>query len=259
MPKTKLTGDKTAVPSAPRTSKRAGKRHFAVGVPTVNLLSPAVFEALAVRRLRRRFAVAAVALVVLMGSGWAYQRSRVASAEEELATQQAAAIRLAARVNALAPVRQFYADVERRKKSVTQAMASEVLFSRIVAEMRAQTPPDVQVDTWSVTMTGAGSSRNASGSAAPTTDAACPQPNPFTPPSAVGCVTIGGSAAARDAVGKLIVRLGGSALFVDPFITTTDASEDGKVTFSGTVGVTRKAFSMRYADLGWITKTGQAR
>jgi len=267
MPKTKLTGNKTDVPSAGRTSKRAGRQHFAIGLPTVNLLSPAVFEALAVRRLRRRFAVAAVALVVLVGSGWAFQRSRVASVEEELATQQAHAARLAARVNALAPVRQFHADVERQKKSLTQAMASEVLFSRIVAEMRAQTPPDVQVQTWSVTMTNtgtgaassSGSSTSASGSSAASTASACPQPDPFTPPSAVGCITIAGSASTRSAVGALIVRLAGSDLFVDPFITTTDASDEGKVTFNGTVGVTRKAFSMRYTDLKWITKAGGAR
>jgi len=242
-----------------RKRKRADKQHFAVRLPTVNLLSPSVLEDLAVARLRRRFALAALALVVLLAGGWWGQGVRIAEAEAELAAQQTQAATLTARVNTLVPVRLFYAAVAQRKQTAAQAMASEVLFSRVFAELAARTPDGVQVETVSVdirppTATGA------SAPAAPAqTGAGCPTPDPFTATSTVGCITIGGSATSREAVGSLIVRLSASDLFVGPFISASNASGEGKVAFTGTVGVPAKVFSGRYADLDRLTTTRGAK
>jgi hypothetical protein len=253
-----------------QSPKRAGKQHFAVRLPTVNLLSPASLEELALRQLRRRFVLGAVALMILLGLGWAVQSIRVAQAEQELVAQQRQTAGLTAEVNALAPVRLFYAAVDQQKETVTRAMASEVLLSNVMAELRAQTPTGVRVETLSVEIQpstdprateGGAPPDGAPGGSAPTGSSTapgsagrlCPTPEPFAAAATVGCATIGGSADSREAVGALVIRLGDSDLFVGPFISASNVSGDGRVIFTGTVGVTEKVFSGRYADPGWMT------
>jgi len=43
--------------------------------------------------------------------------------------------------------------------------------------------------------------------------------------------------------------LGDSALFVEPFISTTTTADGEKVIFTGSVGLSEQVFSNRYADL----------
>jgi hypothetical protein len=265
-----LSGDESDPGSSASTPKTAGRQHFAVRLPTVNLLSPAVLEELALGRLRRRFALVAIGLVVLLGAGWAVQTIRVAHAEEELGAQQTRMASLTAQVNALAPIRRFYAAVAQQKDTVTHTMASEILFSRVMAELRARAPSGVLVETMSVEIqpfsgptdaAGGGTPEDApsgaASKAAPTATApigtACPTPEPFAAAPTLGCITIGGSAVNREAIGSLVTRLGESDLFVGPFISASNVSGEGRVVFTGTVGVTDKVFSGRYADLGWMT------
>ena len=47
----------------------------------------------------------------------------------------------------------------------------------------------------------------------------------------------------------LLVNLGDDRLFVEPFISTTTTAEDDVVTFTGSVGLSERAFSKRYADM----------
>ncbi len=249
----------SAHPESSAPPKRAAKHHFAVGLPTVNLLSPGVLQDLAVRRLRRQLALVALVLVVLLGAGWGVQTARATRAEEQLAAQESQKADLTSQVGALAPVQRYHAAVERQKNTVTHAMASEVLFSRVMAELLERAPSGVRIETMSVEIqpssgAAAGGAPGASGAGA-----ACPAPDPFTASPLVGCVTLGGSAPDRDAVGALVVRLGDGALFVGPFISASNVSGKDEVVFTGTVGVTKKVFSGRYADLGWLMTTKGAR
>jgi hypothetical protein len=84
----------------------------------------------------------------------------------------------------------------------------------------------------------------------------CPGPDPFSTRVVVGCVTVSGSASSRDDVGDLVVRLGEDPLFVEPFISTTTTADEEQVTFSGSVGISPKVYSRRYADLERLLATG---
>ncbi|GAA0610299.1 hypothetical protein GCM10009547_10400 [Sporichthya brevicatena] len=106
------------------------------------------------------------------------------------------------------------------------------------------------------TTTGSG---DAAASTAPKTvvpPVSCARPDPFNPAPIIGCVTLSGTAQNRAQVGQLIQNLRAADLYADPFITTTTMNAgDGSevVAFAGSVGLTGKAVSGRYADLSWLS------
>lgn len=241
--------------------------------PAVNLLSQWAFEALAVRRLRRRFAVGAVALVLLLAGGWAVQHLRSVQAGQVLAIEEAERATLTSQTAELAPVRTFVTAVAKRKETVSGAMRSEVRFSRVLSELALATPADAKLTNLSVTLTpppavGTDAAVDAAeGSAgapadpgsATTSASACPGPDPFGAAAVVGCLTLSGEAAGRDAVGQLVVDLDRSPLFVEPFISTTTTAEGASVTFTGTVGLSPKALTGRYGNLDTLLRERSAR
>ena len=62
----------------------------------------------------------------------------------------------------------------------------------------------------------------------------------------------------RSQVGELVTRLGGSDLFVEPFISTTTTGDAQEVTFSGSVGLSAKVYSLRYGPAPTATTTDPA-
>ena len=81
----------------------------------------------------------------------------------------------------------------------------------------------------------------------PPTVSPCPGPDPFNTKPVIGCMTLSGTAASRAEVGDLVIALGASDLFVEPFISTTTSGGRPTVTFSGSVGLSQTAYSNRYA------------
>ncbi len=74
----------------------------------------------------------------------------------------------------------------------------------------------------------------------------------------VGCITLSGTADSRATVGDFVVNLGHDKLFVEPFISATTTAEGTDVVFTGSVGLSEKAFSHRYADID-VTLAKEAR
>jgi hypothetical protein len=56
-----------------------------------------------------------------------------------------------------------------------------------------------------------------------------------------------------------VINLGAEELFVEPFISTTTSGDADEVTFSGSVGLSDKVYSRRYAELEKVLKTAGAR
>ena len=75
----------------------------------------------------------------------------------------------------------------------------------------------------------------------------------------IGCITLAGSAGSRADVGELVINLGNEELFVEPFISTTTTGEGNEVTFSGSVGLSDKVYSRRYAELDKLLKAEEKR
>ncbi|MBZ5740029.1 PilN domain-containing protein [Nocardioides mangrovi] len=233
---------------------------------SVNLLSPWVFEKLRVHRVRHRFVVGGIALVTSLALVWCGLRFELHGAHVELGGEQAVAAGLDTQLAELSPVQTYVAAVEDRADTVASVTWSDVAFSSVLDALRAATPPGATVTTISVELAAAepqpgspssspGSAGSAGSAGAKRSDPArglvgtCPGPDPFGTTVVVGCLTIEGTATSREVVGQLVIGLGASSLFVEPFVDTTTAGEDEAVSFSGSVGLSTDAFSGRFDDL----------
>lgn len=256
-------------------SARSGKGGAARRpLPAVNLLSPWSFERMAVRRLRLRFLAAAVVLVAAVGAVWPVQALRVSDAEGLLAVEQAETARVQEQTSALQPVRTFVAGVEAQKTTISETMAREIFFSEALEAMQDAAPAGVRLDSLVVTLAEApvtpeaaapaapaegaedGAAAEAAPPAAPPVASPCPGPDPFNTRTVVGCVTLNGTASTRTDVGDFVVNLGAEKLFVEPFVSTTTTADGAQVTFTGSVGLSEKVFSGRYATIDKMLKGG---
>lgn len=250
----KVKGEKS-----PAGKKARGKKTQGPGLPTVNILSPWVFERMAIRRLRRRFALGGFVLVLLIATAWSAQHLRIQQAQQVLDVETAETTRLTAQTNELAPVRAFVTGIEQQKVTVQETMATEIYFSRVLEGIQRDTPLGAEVTSLQVTLAPAAVvPPEGTAEAAVPVVSPCPGPDPFNTKVVVGCITISGTAASRASVGALVIALGDDELFVEPFISTTTTADDSEVTFSGSVGLSEKVFSGRYADLDALLGTGVA-
>jgi len=220
--------------------------------PTVNLLSPWTLEAAVTQRLTQRFVAAAVLLVMLIGVGWGVQHVRTDRAEQELSVHQAQTARLTTHTRELSPVQTFVTAVDQHKVLARDAMKNEVYLSRVLSGLERATPRGASVDTVGITVAAAAAPTNG-GAATPTSGdagaATCPGPDPFKTRRLIGCVTLSGTARSRASVGDLVTNLGGDRLFVEPFISTTTTAEGDELAFTGSVGLSTRALSHRYARI----------
>lgn len=210
--------------------------------PSVNLLSQSEFDRQAARRLRHRFLAGGLVVLLLVGAAAGAQHVRANQARKLVAVEQSETSRLTAQTQVLAPVRAFVNGVAVQERTVSGAMADEIYFSEVLRGIRDATPPGAQLGTLAVTLAPAS---EAGATGAPTN--ACPGPDPFNTRVVVGCVQLSGTAGSRAEVGDLVIALGHSKLFVEPFISTTTTGESEGVTFSGSVGLSEKVYSGRYA------------
>lgn len=212
-------------------------------LPSVNLLSDSAFARLAARRLRQRFGAGAVAMVALVAGAWGFQHVRVQETQKLVAVEQAETTRLTGQTQVLAPVRTFVNGVAVQQLTVQTAMAGEVYLSDVLDGVRDATPLGAELVSVAVTV-----APLAGPDAAATTGAAsaCPGPDPFNTRTVIGCVTLSGTAGSRAEVGDMVIALGASPLFVEPFISTTTTGDTDAVTFSGSVGLSEKVLSGRY-------------
>lgn len=237
------------------------KRQAAAVLPSVNLLSPWAFERIAVRRLRFRFVISCLLLIAVAAAAWGFQAVRVADAESLLTIENAETSRLTDRTNVLQPVKAYIAGVEQQKLTVSKAMMSEIYFSDVLESMSDAAPNGVVLDSLVVTLAPPAPAPVPAPTESTAEDPAtapparlmvpspCPGPDPFQTRPVVGCITLSGMAASRADVGAFVVALGQDDSFVEPFISTTTTADAAKVTFSGSVGLSERVFSTRYAKL----------
>ena len=230
--------------------RRGAASHPRPGLPSVNLLSQSEFDRMAVRRLRRRFVAGGVALVLLVGAGWFVQHMRVNDAQKLVAVEQAQTSRLSSQTQTLTTIKTFVTGVAAQKATVSTTMAREIYFSKVLAGLRAAAPSGTSMQSISVTLAPdtAGTTAPAAGAPATAGASVCPGPDPFQTETIIGCVTLSGTAVSRAQVGELVTNLGSMGLFVEPFISTTTTGDSAtSVTFSGSVGLSEKVYSHRYA------------
>lgn len=206
--------------------------------------------------------------MLVVATGWGVQNLRISQAQDELTAAEAESDLLTAETRSLAPVATFVSSVAAQKATIQQTMTREIYFSSVFDALQAATPSGAQVESAVVALNPVAPPVPATASDAEADTAAavpevtvvepslCPGPDPFNTLIVVGCITLSGSAENRRAVGDLVIGLGDSALFVEPFITATTSADETGVTFTGSVGLSEQVFSNRYADLDTFLEGG---
>ncbi|MDO9495238.1 MAG: hypothetical protein Q7J48_06020 [Nocardioides sp.] len=243
----------------------SARKEPAAAASAVNLLSPWVLEGLRVRRLRQRFGVAAVVVLVLIAGGWTFQRLQLEQTRADLHGERAVTTGLQRQIEDLGEIRTYVQGVQHRASTVQDAMFTQVSFSQVLRALEAATPRGVRIESISVTLPVAGSEPAAGvvsfadpeelEAARGLDGASCPGPDPFGTKVVVGCLDLTGTAGDRDQVGRLVINLGREGLFVEPFVSTTTTGDGTGVSFTGSVALSPQVFSRRYDDLtGLLTK-----
>lgn len=226
---------------------------FVATLPTVNLLPAEVVEVLALRRLRRKFIGAGVAVAAAMAALYVGQFAVIANANSDLEQSQGQTQTLNTRMRELAPVRAFYAGVDANQKVIQQTMAHEVLYSGVVRRLHAAAPKGVAITNVSLTAQTPSGTVGADTAAA----SACPGPDPFNPGTSVGCINITGTAPNRVEVGRFIQQLFADEIFANPYVSATTVDQAKGMAFSATVGLTDKVYSKRYDNVDFLKEASQ--
>ncbi|MGV8847482.1 PilN domain-containing protein [Tessaracoccus sp.] len=230
--------------SLPHRGKPVVVAPFVPGMPNVNLLPPRVFDAAQAKMAQRKVILIGGVVALVLAGGYAAQSAQIMVANGSLDTETTKSAGLTAQVNALKPVKAFYDGVAAQKVVVRTTMARELFYSRVASALLDGTVAGVRVETMTVSAVGGA------------TGAACPLADPFAtaPSTAVTCVQFTGTAPGREALSTFLTHLGTSDDFVNPYVPVTDSADGKQVTFNGSVGITNKFFSNRYADDAYLLK-----
>ena len=213
---------------------------FAPTLPRVNLLPASVAESYTKRRIRRAFLAIALLVIAAFAVIWYLQNGQVAAAQARLARAEADNATVAARVEALAPMKQMYEQITGEQDLVATTLASEpraaLVISRLVDAGRAGAARAAEIAFTTIAIEYRG---------VPEPGAVlnpCPNPDPFGSEITIGCVTFSGTAATRAQVSRMLSTIAADSLFVGPYVnnsTVTMESGDvpGGVMFTGTVGI----------------------
>jgi hypothetical protein len=220
---------------------------FTPTAPDVNLLPPHVFDAVQAKRAQRQLAMAAGVLVLVVAGAYAAQTAQIMAANNALDVETEQSAVLDAQVRDLNPVKVFYAGVDAQKATVKTTMARELYFSDVTLELAKNRPAGVNIETMTVSVASDAGSSSSPGSV-------CPAANPFKPVPMVTCVQFTGTAAGREDVALFLVNLNNSSKFANVYVPVTDSGDGKAVTFNGSVGITAKFFSNRYANDEYLLK-----
>jgi hypothetical protein len=252
--------EQTPVRPRGRGRRRAAEQHQAAapaGTPPargVNLLSPWVRQEIRVRRIRKRLLHGLLALLVLVAGAWTFQQLRLSAARSDLRGEVAVGDGLRTQIAALDEVTTYVSDVRLRAETVRGTMATQIGQADALRALARATPADTTLDSVSFTLPVPGVPLAEEPAVEPSVEdllatrgivAACPGPDPFGTRVVVACLLVTGTAPDRQSVSALVQRLGEDDLFVEPFVDTT-TTEEGLVTFTGSVGISPDAFTQRY-------------
>ncbi len=221
---------------------------FVPTLPRVNLLPSSVPEFFTLRRVRRAFIAITVLLVIAFGAVWYLQNSQIADAQARLDQAQADNAAVAARVSALAPIKEMYDQITAEQGIVATALAAEPRASTVIARLVkaggvAAGVAGVEFTSIAVEYRGipeSGAVLNP-----------CQNPDPFSSDITIGCVTFSGTAANRDQISAMLTAMARDPLFIGPFVnnsTVTETTGSSGVMFTGTTGVSLDALITPLTD-----------
>lgn len=216
---------------------------FTATLPHVDLTPESIRDAVAVRKIRRGFIFAGVALVALGMLAWLMQNGSILEAQTRLTSEQNTNAAVAAQVKALAPIEQLYQQITTQEAFISDAVASEAISSQVLAQMSALAGKDIDYTGMTVTYTGIPKPKL---SATPATALnTCPNADPFGKDITVGCMTFSATTTSRARISEFLNAAQANPYLVGPYVTATTVSQSATgaslLSFSGSAGISLKA------------------
>jgi type IV pilus assembly protein PilN len=123
-------------------------------VPQVNLLPPEIMADRRFRMLQRRLVIGGVAVVALCAAAVVWAQLGVSGAQSDLAAIQAQGTALRAQQAKYAGVPLTLAELDRVKAAREAALGSDVAWYRFLSDLAINTPPDTELSSVVITMSG---------------------------------------------------------------------------------------------------------
>jgi Tfp pilus assembly protein PilN len=210
-------------------------------VPRVDLLPPEVRARRRLRSTQRSSAAVLALLVTALAAGFALSARDAGEAADELAAVQARTAALTAQQARYDRVPQVYGQVDAAQQALRTAMAADVLWSTVLADLASSAPDGL----WLTTV-------NASIATPATPDAVLGVVDPVTAAGTsapVGTLKVGGTVREEGQVATWLEVLDAQAGLsgaTTTGITRTAVGEQPVMTFESSAAITGEAFSRRF-------------
>lgn len=219
----------------------------AAQLPRVNLLPPEIAAAAGLARTKRLLGVFVVAALALVGLGFVWANSQVASAQAGLDTAASQHAALQQQAAQYAKVPQVNAELTVAQQNLATAMAPEVRVSFLMNDLSLTIPGGVRLSGMTIGIGPSDPNVQAATTAATTDGQAAPQ--------LAGSLTYTGKAHGYDRVAAWLASFNHQAAYANPYLSTvakdTDTTSVGTTyTFTSTAQLTEAALSNRYTKAG---------
>ena len=244
MPEQKVFGMTVNLPSLGKKDKNKQNvdpqspeqiKDFSPKTPSTNLLPPSVVQKYKVNKSVGRFLKAGVALIVLLAIGYVGTLFLQSNVEQEIAEVEAVNTQLSNTVSDLAQYRSYADEIDSKRAELYSQFNGDLQFAEILDALQTSAD-DNGIILGNLAF---GISHD---------DGSCTSPDPFTPSSAVGCISLSGSGNSSQSVNGFTSDLNAEEFFVDPYFPTVTLTEEG-VDFDGSVGYNNLASASRYTDM----------
>lgn len=246
-------GSPFGLPAPRRTEEESVTTVTPLGVAArVDLLPEAVAAADRLRRVRLSLVGVVAVLAVALGGAYVVVHGEASEAQEDLAAEQAQSTRLQAAQERYAQVPALLSAIDQVTAARAQAMSTDVLWYRYLADLSQRIPDGVGVDALSVTMADAATSATSATSTSETSAPATSEGVAATRTS-LGAVTLTTTGRVQPDAADLLDVLSATPGLGDAWVdsSTRSAGEDGgAVTISSRADVTTDALSHRYDETG---------
>ncbi|HEY1332316.1 MAG TPA: PilN domain-containing protein [Actinomycetota bacterium] len=190
----------------------------------VNLLPSDIRQRQKTRRTTVLVAMAVAGAVALVVAVFFIESGRLASAQNELASQQAQNAALQQQISGLSRYAALATETQQKQQIVTQLNAAVVPWSGVLRDISSVIPDDVYVKsiTAQITVTAGTTAPEASDT------------------GLIGSITVQGAATSHDAVAQWLSRVAEVNGWENPWVSSSQLQSDGTTSFSGTIDLAPK-------------------
>lgn len=217
---------------------------FEPKTPSVNIIPAEVLTRYADDRMRLKFILACVILLVLGSFGFLGSTLAVNNSEKQLESLQEENIALQSESTRLSPGKQYIDLLNGKREALASKVSRDISYSKILRELnKIAAENDTQISNATVIPL----IKIGEGETAPT--GSCPSPDPFGSTTGIACISFSAqsnSEAGANGFGQALEAE--STLFANVFIGTLSTS-DGKTTMDGSVLANTEVLTTRFEGL----------